>query len=67
MPDNTLIDRILHHRQVAERNGDRNLVRECDLTLARHGYRPGASNEGAEARAEADARPTRRPTVRRDA
>ena len=66
MPTDGLIARILHHRDRAEARGDAGVVKECDWNLTRLGYRPDKP-ELAEARAEADVRPVRSPTARRDA
>lgn len=71
MPDDTMIDRYLHVRARAEKNGDVSLVKECDSHLARAGYRPDASPAALEqvgARLESDVHPSRgRPLVHRDA
>ena len=68
MPNDGLIARLRHNRARALARGDMNLVREHDLMLQRYGAGPdGPVSDAAEARAEADVRPVRSPTARRDA
>lgn len=68
MPEDSMIGRYLAARAKAEANNDISLVRECDWNLDRLGYRPGAAPAviaAAEATADAEARPARRPYTRR--
>lgn len=66
--EQTMIGRYLAAREKAAARGDRGLVVECDVQLARYGYRPDAAPsavERAERAADADARPSARPASRR--